>query len=1756
MPQRSRQGLLRIATHNVCGFSHSERAAIRATWARHRLQGREEQQGNRIDREAATRSRIFNLVWLWQVVLQLDIVLVQETHINKLADKTDVRSQEWTECALDRAADYHCVSPYTCYWAHGAQGRQGVAILVRTSLLTDPVQKLTIHGVEADPEGRRITMPVSWGGHDFTLLNIYMPQAAQQPAYLQNTCMPWITAQAQGDRSVLLGGDLNMIFKSDANDVRDWLPGLRGARDDVEQQLPLGSDPQAPARTFRTGCERAAMADVFRHLHPHTRAFTCLHQRRCRLLDRFWASNNLLRHISTCSIDPRTLSDHRIMLLQMRPAVQPARAARRARLRLRTDFARTKALVSEFERWVAGMVGQAPRGDHPAMLAWWADSFMPALAEQVRALNKRTKNDSQGWDNAELQAANAALQAAADRFAAVQGATAQSIADLVDAQDRFQQAAQAHNRSAAKKVRWDWLHGNEQVGPHVTRILSRAKAATEIARLNTGAGGITTDPQVMANALARHYAAMSALPAQEDAAARQAALTAVLGALRTQSENKRPRAEQVAAVASHEVTPEEVEEALKGMGRGRAPGPDGVPGHIWRLGGKPMTHLLAAIFTAVGQAEHTPPKFTHGTVAPIHKHNEENREAMASYRPITLLGTAYRVLGRVLSNRFCPALAGAVPDEQTAFLPGRLIADSILFTQLLPAALECEKQGACLASLDFAKAYDTVRRDFLYECMEAVGMGSCVHWVRTLLSDCQATCYVNGCESQPHVWEAGVRQGCPLSPVIYLFVSWALHAWLHTQPAGALGVHVGGKRVVCSQYADDTHVVLPNAAVATVQAFVACMATFATASGQRLNVDKCKLMWIGATAVPAPAPAPGGNPLPPAAALAPPAVGSKVCDMTVVAQVKALGILCDNSNASPGASAAYWTDRVEQVKKTCDKIARLKLSAQGRGLAASCYALSKVLYHCEFMGLPPNNIIDSITHACERVVGTGKGPTDQGRHQGRHQPYIRPTLLTGTPSSGGFGLLPLREHTFARHIKHALRLLTHLTLQSRRPSADLTPNLWARRSAILDQLYGSEMDGIPAAEGMDRTRLERELLLFDHACSRTQTWQLLAQVILQSHYPHFEPAFAIMHLACKSANDDASQTNLPPALRTMIQALRVMAQSNDPARPRVMIDTRLAERLQQSPELAAAAPLWGNPALLTAEPMMYTSPGHNWGGRLAEVQGWVREWASTRFRHLVAPSIACVGNLCTFRGAAVSENWRALTANGGQALWQRLGITSARYATVRTYLQHRSPEATLAGLDALWQSLPAWWRHITMQALPRPVPPREEQVRAVILIMDAMAFTVRPLPLPPQAQPAAADLAAQPPQPPQPPRIPRGAPAVAALVGAPVKVITQLLTYDSCTLARQGEWDRYATQAVAGVQPPQPRQQGQQAAGGQQQAAHNQNQQQQQQAAPGAQQQQPAIQQPAQHQPRGRAWQFWRQHQVVGPATPGQHLKKVFKALWDLPWHNRHKEVMWRLAVNGLQGSGNGIMKSVWKCCCGWVAPPSNGRQAGTDPNEYKKYRSYCVREHVFWSCPVAQAVVGELKLALPGIDISRAHVWLAEPPSQQAIERDVWHVVAPAALTAMDKGRRLGWMYLEAGGGQEGQAQAAAAGHPPPGQAAAEEGGEAPWTDEEIHELMMMQTQAEALSQVEVEADSVASLVGRRAAIEFWCLLHEFAEGGGNWRDDNDVEMGRRRRVWRAGQAPLPADAPFLCQGRGQLRINIPQGRNNLIDNDAAADA
>lgn len=939
-----------------------------------------------------THERVAGLL---RVMQRVDVLAVQETWVGTFRGRQQGEVEAWV-AQLSHGAGQPVP---LVFWAHNTVERTasaGVAILVRRSLVESGA--LQLGEPQPDDSGRLLVLPLRWGGQDWHLASVYLPcnGAARRLAFIRERLAPVAAAAPAGHLIVV--GDFNYV--------------VHARLDRINEAGTVGEQEPATEAALLASLVVHDVVDVWRAQRGRVAGGYTLQRRHAQSrIDRIYLPRALLAQASGARVLAGGVSDHCPLAVTLTAQHPPPPRGPGLRA-ISPAFLAHEERRERFLTWVEPYIAHGLDLPAAELLDWW-----PVLKRTVAAV---------AWDLARehrLHAANAHEEAERAERAwreAQEALERASPANPGEFQRVFAAAAAARAqqrqqvggmvRAWAGEVVDGWVHGRERPAPAVTAVVRPRPPAESIVELAGADGAPIRAPPAMAERLCAHFAGVSAARPVD-----APAVGLVVGAMKRQQ--RQGTASTISAAAAQRagravVTPEEVALALKASAKGKACGPDRLAVEVWAAGSGVWAPLLSRLFSAMMEEGRVPRGFLNGAVTAFHKRGD--RREVANYRPIQLLNTDYRVLAKVLAGRFGEALKESIGPEQTAFLPGRQIGDNIRLAQLLPALLSARQQQGAMVFLDIAKAYDTVDRGFLLAAMEAHGADEgMMAWVRLLLSDTWAVAVANGAVSQRRRWEAGVRQGCPLSPALYLFVAEALACWLREQPR--LGVDCEGRRLVTLQHADDTKLLLGDTHAGTVQQLWAALDTFSRASGQRINADKSAVLLIGA--VPEGAPAELGG-------------------VPVVREHLALGVM--HTNVSMGVLPAEarllrapplppdalvprarlheaWQRRLAAFAATTHRVMHHPASAMGRGLWLSTYGLSTFLYHAEYEGAPPGVL--------RQVGALAAAAVDRpfSRMPGVSQP-----LLSGSPASGGFGLLPLEAQVRALHLATATSLATEL----------------------------------------------------------------------------------------------------------------------------------------------------------------------------------------------------------------------------------------------------------------------------------------------------------------------------------------------------------------------------------------------------------------------------------------------------------------------------------------------------------------------------------------------------------------------------------------------------------------------------------------------------------------------------------------------------------------------------------------------------------
>ena len=154
-----------------------------------------------------------------------------------------------------------------------------------------------------------------------------------------------------------------------------------------------------------------------------------------------------------------------------------------------------------------------------------------------------------------------------------------------------------------------------------------------------------------------------------------------------------------------------------------------------------------------------------------------------NWQPITLLNVDYKLASRAIAGRLLKVIYLLVAEDQTCGVPGCFIGENVAL--LRDVVMFASSSGAPVAilSLNQEKAFDCVDWGFMGSTLVAMGFSpSFVTWVDLFYHRVQSSVNVNGYISGFFDLSRGVRQGCPLSPLLYVLVSEVLAAKTRLNP--------------------------------------------------------------------------------------------------------------------------------------------------------------------------------------------------------------------------------------------------------------------------------------------------------------------------------------------------------------------------------------------------------------------------------------------------------------------------------------------------------------------------------------------------------------------------------------------------------------------------------------------------------------------------------------------------------------------------------------------------------------------------------------------------------------------------------------------------------------------------------------------------------------------------------------------------------------------------------------------------------------
>jgi reverse transcriptase-like protein len=288
-------------------------------------------------------------------------------------------------------------------------------------------------------------------------------------------------------------------------------------------------------------------------------------------------------------------------------------------------------------------------------------------------------------------------------------------------------------------------------------------------------------------------------------------------------------------------TATEIHNALKSIPDGKSPGADGFSSQFfkasWHIIGSSVVEAVKDFFNG----GIIPEQLNHTIITLLPK--KDHPQLASDYRPISCCSVLYKVIAKVLCTRLSSVLPSIIHGNQGAFVKGRLISHNVLLTQELLHTYNWKygSMDSCMLKLDIQKAFDNVEWSFLFSLLQGLKFPKAfITWIRRCVETASFSLSLNGGYSESFRGRRGVKQGDPLSPLLFVISMEYLSRLVSLAfQQKKLDYHTKCRatRIQCLLFADDL-LMFCKANQKSLQGVKAVLSDFGAVSGLSINPAK------------------------------------------------------------------------------------------------------------------------------------------------------------------------------------------------------------------------------------------------------------------------------------------------------------------------------------------------------------------------------------------------------------------------------------------------------------------------------------------------------------------------------------------------------------------------------------------------------------------------------------------------------------------------------------------------------------------------------------------------------------------------------------------------------------------------------------------------------------------------------------------------------------------------------------------------------
>lgn len=719
--------------------------------------------------------------WLWQKTQ--NIFFLQETHSTK--DTETMWKNEWGGQII---------------FSHGTSNARGVAIMIKNNI------SMKINKIEIDTHGRYIFLDCEIDSLQILLVNLYAPND-DNPEYFEKIFRK--IANEYETPNLVFGGDFN--FVQDVNlDKKGGQPRTHfKAKEMVTNYM-----------------EYLELIDVWRMSHPTDRKYTWKQPKPlifCRL-DYFLVSQNLVGYINKADIVSGYSTDHSLITLSINPS-QENRGPGYWKLNC--------SLLSDLE-----YVHLVKKIIHTTTEFYKLKVIDDLLLWETIKLNIRGETIKySSWKKKERTKRMKDLESEITRLEQSEFANAEeTLKFLEDKKSELDKLIHFKTKGAMIRSRARYYEEGEKNSKYFFDLEKRNSGKKDIHKLIKNDNSVITNLQMIMEEENSFYKNLYESE-QNFSTCDDTIKNNFFGTnIPKLSEESKEKCEGI-------LTEKEILTVLKTTKNNKSPGIDGLPADFYKVFWVDISKLLTNALNCAYHKGLLSISHRRGIISLIPKKGK-NCWFLKNWRPISLLCCDYKLAAKTIAYRLKDVLSDIVNSDQSGFMKNRFIGENINTIFEIIEKTEEEDIPGMIFSIDFEKAFDKIDWDFMEEVLQKFNFGESLRkWIKLFYTNTEACVSNYGWLSQFFSVSRGLRQGCPLSPYLFIICAEILSIYIR-ENNDIRGININDIEYKLCQYADDTSLFLDGSADSLDNAIVV-LDEFAKLSGLKINFEKSIAYKIG-----------------------------------------------------------------------------------------------------------------------------------------------------------------------------------------------------------------------------------------------------------------------------------------------------------------------------------------------------------------------------------------------------------------------------------------------------------------------------------------------------------------------------------------------------------------------------------------------------------------------------------------------------------------------------------------------------------------------------------------------------------------------------------------------------------------------------------------------------------------------------------------------------------------------------------------------